>query len=429
MKSFFTAFGFFTVFGVGLVSHLGAASAGDSRLEQLSKITKTMAVVEKYYVDDLNFTDISNKTISGLLSNLDAHSSYLDERAFKDMQIATSGEFGGLGITIGMKDGAVSVIAPIDDTPADKAGIKAGDVILRIDGQSTIGMSIDDAVNKMRGKPKTGVDITIVRKGEKKPLEFHIIRDTIKVQSVSAKLVPSENILYLRVSTFDANVEKKAREFIEKNKSVRGIVLDLRNNPGGLLNQAVGLTNLFVSDGVIVSQKGRDESNNEAHKADPKKKVTDLPLAVLINEGSASASEIVSGALQDFKRAVVIGQKSFGKGSVQVVMPVDDKEAIRLTVARYYLPSGRTIQAVGVEPDVVVYAGKVPNEENNLILKESDLKAHLQSELEKIEGKKESKNDDRNIITAAQIYEDIQLKTAIDSVKIIEKISQKGEQK
>ena len=206
-------------------------------------------------------------------------------------------------------------------------------------------------------------------------------------------------------------------------------MLDLRNNPGGLLNQAVGLTNLFVSDGVIVSQKGRDESNNEAHKADPKKKVTDLPLAVLINEGSASASEIVSGALQDFKRAVVIGQKSFGKGSVQVVMPVDDKEAIRLTVARYYLPSGRTIQAVGVEPDVVVYAGKVPNEENNLTLKESDLKAHLQSELEKVEGKKESKNDDKNIITAAQIYEDIQLKTAIDSVKIIEKISQKGEQK
>ena len=429
MKSFFTAFGFFTVFGVGLVSHLGAASAADSRLEQLSKITKTMAVVEKYYVDDLNFTDISNKTISGLLSNLDAHSSYLDERAFKDMQIATSGEFGGLGITIGMKDGAVSVIAPIDDTPAAKAGIKAGDVILRIDGQSTIGMSIDDAVNKMRGKPKTGVDITIVRKEKKKPLEFHSSRDTIKVQSVSAKLVPSENILYLRVSTFDANVEKKAREFIEKNKSVRGIVLDLRNNPGGLLNQAVGLTNLFVSDGVIVSQKGRDESNNEAHKADPKKKVTDLPLAVLINEGSASASEIVSGALQDFKRAVVIGQKSFGKGSVQVVMPVDDKEAIRLTVARYYLPSGRTIQAVGVEPDVVVYAGKVPNEENNLTLKESDLKAHLQSELEKVEGKKESKNDDKNIITAAQIYEDIQLKTAIDSVKIIEKISQKGEQK
>ena len=427
MKSFFTGFGFFTVFGVGLVSHLGAAQ--DSRLEQLSKITKTMAVVEKYYVDDLNFTDISNKTISGLLSNLDAHSSYLDERAFKDIQIATSGEFGGLGITIGMKDGAVSVIAPIDDTPAAKAGIKAGDVILRIDGQSTIGMSIDDAVNKMRGKPKTGVNITIVRKSEKKPLEFHIIRDTIKVQSVSAKLVPSENILYLRVSTFDANVEKKAREFIEKNKSVRGIVLDLRNNPGGLLNQAVGLTNLFVSDGVIVSQKGRDESNNEAHKADPKKKITDLPLAVLINEGSASASEIVSGALQDFKRAVVIGQKSFGKGSVQVVMPVDDKEAIRLTVARYYLPSGRTIQAVGVEPDVVVYAGKVPNEENNLTLKESDLKAHLQSELEKVEGKKESKNDDKNIITAAQIYEDIQLKTAIDSVKIIEKISQKGEQK
>lgn len=429
MKGFFSALGFFLVFGFGLTSHLGAAGTDAKRIESLSKITKTMAVVEQYYVDDLNFTDISNKTISGLLSNLDAHSSYLDEKAFKDMQIATSGEFGGLGITIGMKDGAITVIAPIDDTPAAKAGIKAGDVILRINAESTIGMSIDDAVNKMRGKPKTNVNITIVRKGEKKPLEFQIVRDIIKVQSVSAKLIPSENILYLRVSTFDQNVEKKAKELIEKNKSVRGIVLDLRNNPGGLLNQAVGLTNLFVDKGTIVSQKGRSKDSEEIHKADPNKKITNLPLAVLINDGSASASEIVSGALQDFNRAVLVGQKSFGKGSVQVIMPVDDKEAIRLTVARYYLPSGRTIQAVGVEPDVLVHPGKVPNEENNFALKESDLKAHLRSELEKVEGKKENKDSDKDIISVEQINEDIQLKTAIDSVKIMEKISQKGEQK
>lgn len=428
MKSFFSSFGFFLVLAGGLASHVGANN-DDSRLEALSKITKTMAVVEQYYVDDINFTNIASKTISGLLGNLDAHSGYLDERAFKDMQISTTGEFGGLGITIGMKDGAVSVIAPIDDTPAAKAGIKAGDVILRIDGQATLGMSIDEAVNKMRGKPKTNVSLTIVRKGEKKPLEFQITRDIIKVQSVSAKLIPSENILYLRVSTFDQNVEKKAKELIEKNKSVRGIVLDLRNNPGGLLNQAVGLTNLFVDKGVIVSQKGRSKDNEEVHKADVNKKVTDLPLAVLINDGSASASEIVSGALQDHKRAVLVGQKTFGKGSVQVIMPVDDKEAIRLTVARYYLPSGRTIQAVGVEPDVVVYPGKVPNDENSFSLKEKDLKAHLESELEKVENKKVSKKEDKDIIKAEEILEDIQLKTAIDSVKIMEKISQKGEQK
>ena len=433
IKSFFSSLGFFGVLAFGIVANLQAQNESmenpKTREESIAKISKTMAVVEQYYVDDLNFTDIANKTISGLLSNLDAHSSYLDEKAFKDMQIQTTGEFGGLGITIGMKDGAITVIAPIDDTPAAKVGIKAGDVILRIDGQSTIGMSLDDAVAKMRGKPKTSVNITIVRKGEKKPLEFSIVRDIIKVQSVSAKLIPSENVLYLRVSTFDANVEKKAKEFIEKNKNVRGIVLDLRNNPGGLLNQAVGLTNLFVDKGTIVSQKGRRSEQNEFYKADPNKKITDLPLVVLINDGSASASEIVSGALQDLKRAVVVGQKTFGKGSVQVVMPVDDKEAIRLTVARYYLPSGRTIQAVGVDPDVVVYPGKVPNEDNNFTIKESDLKQHLKSELEKVEAKKQSKSDEKDIITAEKIYEDIQLKTAIDTIKVVEKITKKGEAK
>lgn len=433
LKTFFSSLGFFGVLTFGVVAHLEAENESlqnpKTREESIAKISKTMAVVEQYYVDDLNFTDIATKTISGLLSNLDAHSSYLDEKAFKDMQIQTTGEFGGLGITIGLKDGAITVIAPIDDTPAAKVGIKAGDVILRIDGQSTIGMSLDDAVSKMRGKPKTAVNITIVRKGEKKPLEFNIVRDIIKVQSVTAKQIPSENVLYLRVSTFDANVEKKAKEFIEKNKGVRGIVLDLRNNPGGLLNQAVGLTNLFIDKGTIVSQKGRRSEQNEFYNADPSKKITDLPLVVLINDGSASASEIVSGALQDLKRAVVVGQKTFGKGSVQVVMPVDEKEAIRLTVARYYLPSGRTIQAVGVEPDVVVHPGKVPNEDNNFTIKESDLKQHLKSELEKVEAKKQSKNDEKDIITAEKIYEDIQLKTAIDTIKVLQRVLLKGEQK
>ncbi len=411
--------GFVSVMAASAIA-LNAQTSQDSRIEALSKLTKTIAVVEKYYVDDINFTQIVDKTISGLLTNLDAHSGYLDEKAFKDMQIQTKGEFGGLGITVGIKDGALTVIAPIDDTPAYKAGVKSGDVILRIDGESTINITIDEAVNKMRGKPNTPVQITIVRQGEKKPFDLNIIRDIITVESVQAKMIEDENILYLRVTNFDQHVTKKAREFIKKYPKASGIILDLRNNPGGLLNQAVGLTNLFVESGVIVSQKGRDKNEDEIHSAQKGNFITNSPLAVLINGGSASASEIVSGALQDLKRAVVIGENSFGKGSVQVIMPVDKKEALRLTVARYYLPSGRTIQAVGVTPDIVVYPGKVPNNESGFNIKEADLKQHLESELDKIEPKnKKKETNNKNIITQKQIYDDIQLKTAVDSIKIL----------
>lgn len=397
----------------------------ETKLESLAKFTRVIATVESSYVDDLTFSEIIDKAIAGLMTNLDAHSAYLDEKAFKDTKVQTEGEFGGLGITVGMKDGALTIVAPIEGTPADKAGLKSNDVILRINGNATLGITLEEAVSKMRGKPKTPITITIYRKGEPKPFDVNIIRDIIKVDSVYAKEIEDEDVLYLRVTNFDQKVTKETAKFITKYKDKKGIILDLRNNPGGLLDQAIGLTNIFVESGVIVSQKGRDEKDNVEYKAQKSNKITDLPLVVLVNGGSASASEIVSGALQDLKRAVVIGENTFGKGSVQVILPLSEKEAIKMTMARYYLPSGRTIQNTGVEPDIVVFPGDVPKDENAFNIKESDLKLHLENELEKIDDnnktsqKKDSNGTKKELITKADLYKDIQLKTAVDTLKVL----------
>jgi carboxyl-terminal processing protease len=414
------------LFNTSLLAKSTPQDTVQSRHQALSKFVNVLDLVEKYNVDPITADEIINKALTGMLSNLDAHSSFLNAEHFNSLKVQTDGEFGGLGITVGMKDGALTVISPIEGTPADKAGLKSSDIILKIDQKSTLNMTIDDAVKLMRGKPKTPINLTIYRQGEKKPLSVDIIRDIIKIESVYAKTI-GDDLLYVRVVSFDKkvveDVKKHLKEHIPKRK---GIILDLRNNPGGLLNQAVGLVDLFVSDGDIVSQKGRDEQEEKVYSATSSNTYENTPIVVLVNAGSASASEIVSGALQDLQRAIIVGKKTFGKGSVQIIMPVTNTEAIKLTIARYYLPSGRTIQAVGVSPDIEVAQGSIKqDEDDSFSIKESDLKNRLEGELAKIDGKDLAKEkakkeaDEKLIITKERINNDLQLKSAIDILKAL----------
>jgi len=392
-----------------------------SKLAAYLKFTNIIKIIEEQYVDDLNTSDIIDKALKGLLANLDAHSSFMDAKETKELQVQTNGEFGGLGISVGMRDGALTVIAPIEGTPADKAGIKANDIILKINDQATIGMTIDKAVSLMRGKPGTPIKLTIIRKGELKPLIINIIRDIIEIQSVYTKTI-GDDILYLRITSFDQKVVSSMKQAIKKHPKAKGIIIDLRNNPGGLLNQAIGVVDMFIDHGIIVSQKGRVASENLIYNARANGSDTKTPLVVLVNDGSASASEIVSGSLQDHKRAIIVGEKTFGKGSVQVVIPVGNNESLRLTIARYYLPSGRTIQAVGVTPDIEVPYGEIKKADEGISIKERDLRKHLQSELEKVDGIKindKEKVKDKSVITEEQIYHDLQLKSAVDILKAL----------
>jgi len=308
------------------------------------------------YVDEINQSESMDSAINGLLQSLDPYSAYMSPEIFNEMQTETSGEFGGLGIEVSMESGVVKVISPIDDTPASRAGIKAGDYIVKIDGTQVQGKSLSEAVDLMRGPVGSSIELIVRRRGEKKAITFNITREIIKIQSVKADLL-EKDIGYIRLTSFNENsseqIENKIKE-LEQNQKVKAYILDLRNNPGGLLSQAITISDLFLDNGEIVSTKSRKASENRkwfAKKGDLTKGKT---LLVLINYGSASASEIVAGALKDHKRAIILGENSFGKGSVQSIIPLKNKGAIRLTVAKYYLPSGKSISEVGVSPDIEI---------------------------------------------------------------------------
>jgi len=369
-------------------------------IDEIRNLTEVFDRIKKDYVEKVSDKELMDSAIRGMLAGLDPHSSYLDEDGYKELQVSTSGEFGGLGIEVGMEDGFVKVISPIDDTPASRAGILAGDLIVRLDSKTVKGMTLHQAVNIMRGKIGTDITLTVVREGADKPLEIVITRDTIKVRSVRQKTLEA-GYGYIRISQFQQHTGENLESAIEKLKKeskgkLSGIVLDLRNNPGGVLHAAVDVSDAFLDSGLVVYTKGRVVDSEQKYETTPKTLVSNkVPLVVLVNGGSASASEIVAGALQDHKRAMILGTKTFGKGSVQTIWPLSNKgTALKLTTARYYTPSGRSIQADGITPDIVLKRLKVTSDETNagLRIKEADLSGHLENEKKDQANNKSSKS-------------------------------------
>lgn len=354
-------------------------------VDEIRTFAEVFTKVKKDYVEELGDAELLESAIKGLLEGLDPHSSYLDEQAYLALQEGTTGRFGGLGIEVGMEDGFIKVISPIDDTPAQQAGIQAGDLIIRLDDTPVKGLSLSEAVSRMRGEPGTEITLTIVREGEEKPLKIAITRDLIKVRSVKSRTL-APGFGYLRISHFQIHTAEDARAALQKLKEandneLQGLVIDLRNNPGGTLSGAVGVADLFLDKGLIVYTKGRIEDSNLRFQAKPADMLNGAPIVALVNAGSASASEIVAGALQDHQRGVVMGQQTFGKGSVQSVLTISNDAALKLTTALYYTPSGRSIQAEGIEPDIVIDRVKIETIGGEAdIITEENLNQHLKGE-------------------------------------------------
>lgn len=384
-----------------------SVTESDLPLTEIRTFTEVFEKIKKDYVEVVDDKTLLENAIRGMLSGLDPHSTYLDSAAYEELQEGTTGEFGGLGIEVGMENGFVKVISPIDDTPAQRAGLKAGDLIVRMDGKPVKGMSINDAINVMRGKPGTEIILTIIRENLEKPFEVTLERAVITVKSVKSRTL-EKGFGYVRISSFQSHTGDDLNRALkrlkkENNNSLKGLVLDLRNNPGGLLAAAVSVSDSFLGNGLIVFTKGRMEDSELRFNAKPGDLLNRAPIVVLVNGGSASASEIVAGALQDHRRAVIMGSPTFGKGSVQTVLPMKNSAAVKMTTARYYTPSGRSIQAEGIQPDINIERFKVEQlAESNLQIKESDLSGHLtQSD----EADEEANEKDEKTSLAQEDYE------------------------
>lgn len=384
--------------------------------ELLNLFGEVMERAKNTYVEEVNDKKLIESAINGMLSSLDPHSSYLDEQSFKYMNEQTKGKFGGLGIEVTMEQGVVKVVSPIDDTPAARAGLKPGDYITNIDGENVIGMSLNDAVDKMRGKVGSKVKLSIRRVNEK-PFDVTLKREEVKIQSVKNEIKDGD-VAYIRITSFSEDTDKMVQNAVKKAQkelkgNLKGIVIDVRNNPGGLLDQAVNISDLFLNQGEIVSTRSRNEEDTIRYSAKKGDIAAGLPMVVIINDGSASASEIVAGALQDHKRAIILGEKSFGKGSVQTVVPLGKYGAMRLTTARYYTPSGRSIQATGIVPDVEVHPAKVEEIESSFGLSEAEYRNALKNETV------ENKNTAAKTPANEEWRKDYQLLRAVDLVKAL----------
>ena len=380
MKRIYFVFSFLIIF---IISPLNLVSSTENNIyKKIDLFGEVLEKINKEYVDEINQSESMDSAINGLLQSLDPYSAYMSPEIFNEMQTETSGEFGGLGIEVSMESGVVKVISPIDDTPASKAGIKAGDYIIKIDGVQVQGKSLSEAVDLMRGPVGSSISLTVRRIGQKKALNFNIVREIIEIRSVRAELL-KKNVGYIRLTSFNENSSEQIKGQIkkfEKDQKVNSYILDLRNNPGGLLSQAIRISDFFLDNGEIVSTKSRKASENRKWFAKRGDLIDGKTLIVLINYGSASASEIVAGALKDHKRAIILGENSYGKGSVQSIIPLENKGAIRLTVAKYYLPSGKSISEVGVSPDIEI------NEESDLFRIKTDTDNQLNYALKLLNG-------------------------------------------
>lgn len=394
---------------------------GQLPINELRTFADVFDRIKQAYVEEVDDKTLLENAIQGMLTELDPHSAYLKPEAYQDLQISTTGEFGGLGIEVGMEDGFVKVITPIDDTPAMKAGVEAGDLIIKLDKTPVKGLTLGEAVKLMRGKAGSKIVLTILREGTEKPLEITVVRDIIQVQSVKGRLL-EKHYGYVRLSQFQIQTGPDMIKLLDKLKTenkgdLKGIVLDLRNNPGGVLQAAVDVTDAFVDDGLVVYTKGRLPDSDMKFHAAPGDLLHDTPIVVLVNGGSASASEIVAGALQDHRRAVIMGTSTFGKGSVQTVLPLNNDRALKLTTARYYTPSGRSIQAHGIEPDVLVENAELKRLEAMERIRERDLSGHLENPEEAIVDQTKIDQERQIADTDYQLYEALNLLKALNVLK------------